>query len=211
MSWLNPWTEIPIEDYEKHMSDPGVYQLQTLSAILKSKLYKFKPSSLAVLGVGSGNGLEHVDHLVTHEVYGIDINESYLRACENRYQKVLPGLHLYRCDIQTDAIPIPKVQMIACNLIFEYVHAGTVIDKICKKVTAEGVISVVIQNNNGISSISKTGIKSLNSLGSIFREVFIDDLISEFDRVGFQETEQDEIELPNGKSFTIADFKNIVF
>lgn len=211
MSMLNPWTEIPIEDYEKHMSDRNVYQLQTLSAILKSKLNKYKPSSLAVLGVGSGNGLEHVDQRATPEIYGIDINESYLRICENRYQKVLPGLHLHRCDIQNDEIPIPRVQMIACNLIFEYVHAGIVIDKICKKVTAEGVITVVIQNNNGISSISKTGIQSLNSLASIFKEVLIDDLISKFDRVGFQKAEQEAMELPNGKSFTIADFKNIVF
>lgn len=207
---MNPWTNIPIEDYEQHMSDPCVYQLQTLSDIFKSKLHKYKPYSLAILGVCSGNGLEYVDQRITHDVYGIDINESYLKLCEERYSKALPGLHLCQLDLQQDEIPIPEVQMMACHLIFEYVNAGIVIDKICKKITKDGVVTVVVQKNNGISSISKTGIDSLKSLAPIFNEVSIVELISEFDRVGFQTTVRDEIELPNGKSFVVTDFKKIV-
>ncbi|MBL7996338.1 class I SAM-dependent methyltransferase [bacterium] len=208
---VNPWTGITIEDYERHMSDPGVYQLQTLSEIFKAKLHKYKPSSVAILGVCSGNGLEHVDRRITPEVYGIDINASFLKLCEERYKKALPGLHLCQLDLQVDEIPIPEVHMVACHLIFEYVSAGIVIDKISQKVTAGGVASVVIQNNNGLSSISKTGIDSLNRLVPLFHEVSIEDLIFEFGQVGFQKTEQEEIDLPNGKSFTIADFKSSAY
>lgn len=192
------------------MSDPGVYQLQTLGAILKSKLSKYTPPSIAVLGVCSGNGLEHIDPHITHDIYGIDINGSYLRTCEQRYLKSLPGLHLHQLDIQLDEIPIPAVDMMLCSLIFEYVNPGIVIRKIHKKIAEDGVVNVVIQNNNGITSISRTGIHSLNKLEPIFSEISSDELISGFDQVGFEITEQDEIPLPNGKSFTVIDFKRTV-
>ena len=204
---MNPWTEIPISDYEKHMSDPGVYQLQTLSSIFKSKLIRYRPPSLAILGICSGNGLEHIDRHITHDLYGIDINEAFLKTCEQRHLKTIPGLHLYQLDLQKDEINIPEVHLLICSLIFEYVEPRILIRKIGSKVKDKGIVSAIIQSNNGISSVSRTGVHSLNRLESVFREVSPDELTAEFTEADFTETEREEIPLPNGKSFFSIDFK----
>ena len=59
----NPWTSFDIADYERHMSHENVRQLQMLSQLFKSQYADHRPKKLLYLGVCSGNGLEHIDHL----------------------------------------------------------------------------------------------------------------------------------------------------
>ena len=79
---MNPWKEIPLGDYENHMSLESVNQLQTLNSIMKGQLSDYDVSVAMILGVAGGNGLEHVDTGKYTAVYGVDINEGYLNAAQ---------------------------------------------------------------------------------------------------------------------------------
>lgn len=52
------------------MSSPEVDQLSVLSGLLKDALERFRPRDFLLLGCSTGNGLEHVDPVVTRSVTG---------------------------------------------------------------------------------------------------------------------------------------------
>ncbi|MCR4703584.1 MAG: hypothetical protein K5665_07985 [Saccharofermentans sp.] len=85
----NPWKEINLDDYEKHMSLHSVMQLQTMNRIMKAQFGDYPVVSAMVLGVAGGNGLEHIDPDKYQTVYGVDINDEYLHVVEKRYADLL--------------------------------------------------------------------------------------------------------------------------
>lgn len=90
----NPWREIDLKAYENHMSLNSVFQLQTLNKMMKDQFYSYPVTSVMILGVAGGNGLEHIDRRVIDKVYGLDINKDYLDACVNRYPE-LKGIEIH--------------------------------------------------------------------------------------------------------------------
>ena len=56
----NPWEEIPLEDYENHMKLDSVLQLQSLNEMMKGQFQDYPFSSIMILGIAGGNGLEHI-------------------------------------------------------------------------------------------------------------------------------------------------------
>ena len=75
----NPWLKIPSADYENHMLEVG--QAQVLNALTEHYLEKCMPSSFALVGCSTGNGLEHVeqgtDRLYAIDISGVDISSSF--------------------------------------------------------------------------------------------------------------------------------------
>lgn len=47
----NPWNEIPLQDYENHMSHNSVGQLSVLNSLTKKYLNSIKPQTCVFLGV----------------------------------------------------------------------------------------------------------------------------------------------------------------
>lgn len=94
----NPWEKVSLEDYENHMKLSTVQQLQKLNEIMKSQIYKYKVSTVAILGVAGGNGLNHIDISQIQTVYGVDINQNYLDACKEKYINLKDCLILKRLD-----------------------------------------------------------------------------------------------------------------
>lgn len=84
----NPWLDIPLDDYEGHMSSPAVAQLQALNELFAAVLASLRPKSLVVFGCAAGNGFEHIDPCVTERVVGVDINPAYLQALKERSSAV---------------------------------------------------------------------------------------------------------------------------
>ena len=82
----NPWEEISLSDYENHMSLESVNQLQTMNSLMKKQFSGYPVRTAMVLGIAGGNGLEHVRSGELEKVYGIDINEGYLKTVEERYK-----------------------------------------------------------------------------------------------------------------------------
>ncbi len=81
----NPWEEIPLNDYENHMKLGSVMQLQTMNEMMKEQFDAYPISSVMILGIAGGNGLEHVQKDKLERVYGVDVNSAYLKEVIHRY------------------------------------------------------------------------------------------------------------------------------
>jgi spermidine synthase len=94
----NPWLEVPLGDYESHMSSAGVEQSAALSELFDEALAHCQPESVAVIGIAGGNGLDRIDSSVTRRVVGVDINPAYLDTVRQRYGH-MRGLELMCADL----------------------------------------------------------------------------------------------------------------
>ena len=64
----NPWESIRLDDYENHMKLKTVRQLQAMNRIMRDQFYRYPISSVMILGIAGGNGLNPVSY--THlDVY----------------------------------------------------------------------------------------------------------------------------------------------
>ena len=97
----NPWEEIRLEDYEKHMALDSVRQLQALNGIMKAQMEAYSVKTMMILGVAGGNGLEHADPEKYERVYGVDINRDYLQAVTLNYEKTVEST----CRRQENGLP----------------------------------------------------------------------------------------------------------
>lgn len=80
----NPWEEIPLTDYENHMKLNSVMQLQAMNEMMKGQLEAYPISSVMILGIAGGNGLEHIQKDKFKRVYGVDVNSFYLKEVIHR-------------------------------------------------------------------------------------------------------------------------------
>ncbi len=202
----NPWKCIPSADYEAHMSNSAVFQLQTLSSIMKEQYEDYRPEILLVFGVCTGNGLEHIDRRMTKTVYGIDVNEEYLRLCGNRYGKIVKDLKLISVDCDREYVENILVDLIIADLFLEYVDTGRFFSQIGKISHENTVSSIVIQRNRGKSFVSDTGIESLKALNSCHHDIDIEALKHEITRRGYAVLKETARSLPNEKEFLRIDF-----
>lgn len=74
-----PWTHIELVDYENHMQLPSVMQLQAMNDIMYDQFYRYDISSIMILGVAGGNGLNHIKPDVFNRVYGVT-NPTYISS-----------------------------------------------------------------------------------------------------------------------------------
>jgi len=195
----NIWEKVPLEDYEKHMSHETVGQQQLLSELTRKYLQRLTPKTTMFLGVSGGNGLEHIDNTITNKVYGIDINKEYLLETKIRFENRIADLELLNIDISSNFIKIARVDFIWAALILEYVAMSDCFKFIINNIQDNGHVLITIQVNNGVSSISKTGIETVKLVGQIFKLVDSKDLLVFADRFGFAIIESEENLLPNGK------------
>jgi hypothetical protein len=202
----NPWTEIPLTDYEKHMSHPTVGQLELLGILTRKYFHDLQPESSIILGVAGGNGLEHIDPLVTKHIIGIDINQDYLDATSRRHGSRLKELVLLNLDITKNRDSISWVQMIWAALIIEYIGIENCLIFARNNLVDGGHLIVTIQSNRHLVSVSPTGIESVKKVGQIFQPVDIDVLLDKAKQIGFKVVKSEENELPNGKSFLTFHF-----
>ncbi len=203
----NVWNKIPLEDYELHMQHESVGQLHLLNNLTKKYLEKLSPEIVLFLGIAGGNGLEHIDNNSTNQVFGIDINQNYLDETEKRFKDQIPNLNLINIDISSRKTEkFTKANLIWAALIFEYVETDTCFEFIDNNIQENGYLVVTIQENNGVSSVSQTGIETIKSAGEIFRIIAESNLVSIADKFGFQKIDFEENILPNKKSLKTYTF-----
>lgn len=117
----NPWKEIDLADYENHMKLDNVMQLQTMNSMMKNQFGDYLVSTAMVLGIAGGNGLEHVSKDKFETVYGVDINEDYLRVVSERYKDLADVLKCLCIDLTKDADKLPHAELVIANLLIEYI------------------------------------------------------------------------------------------
>jgi len=164
----NPWLSIPLADYEGHMRSDKVQQLDALSELFAAALERCQPASVAVLGVGGGNGLDRIDSRITRRVVGLDLNRRYLDEARSRY----PGtcnLSLHCVDLAEERVELEPVQLVHAALVFE--HAGTdrCLENAVSLVDDGGALCAVLQlPSQTAQEIGSTNFSSMLTLKNNF-------------------------------------------
>ena len=146
----NPWEDIKLDDYEKHMSLDSVKQLQTMNSIMKEQFEAYPVETAMVLGVAGGNGLEHVRVEKFKKVFGVDINRGYLDAVSERYKSLSEVLECRQADLINDYEKLPKAQLVIANLLIEYV-GYQVFQKVILQVNPQYASCVIQINTDDIT------------------------------------------------------------
>lgn len=160
--------EIPLGDYEMHMSNAAVGQSSLLNLLTGKYLKKIKPATCLFMGVAGGNGLEHIDHSISKNVIGIDINQEYLDVTFKRYNHRINSLQLLKVDIKKNSNQICTADFIWAALILEYAGGDKCLEFSRNNILPGGHFVVTIQSNNQLQSVSPTGIESVKKTGVIF-------------------------------------------
>ena len=202
----NPWLNIPVSDYEAHMSASNVKQHFFLNTIFKKLLSEYMPENIIVPGCTTGNGFEHIDFQVTTHVVGIDINEEYLRTARSRFSD--ERIEFINSDICSVDLGSEIFKLIHCALIFEYVQPERCLDNLIKHLAPDGSLSVVLQlPSENHAMVSKTNFKSLESLNSIIKLVNPNEFKKIATELGLFEHGSEIITLESGKSFYFGVYK----
>lgn len=201
----NPWEEISLSDYENHMKLDSVMQLQNLNQMMKDQFSTNPVSSVMVLGIAGGNGLEHIDNNKFEKVYGVDINREYLAAVTRRYSDISNILECIQLNLIEEADKLPKAELLIANLLIEYIGYDC-FQKAVKQVQPQ-YISCIIQININDKWVSDSPyIHVFDGLDEVHHQVEEDLLIQTLDNIGYKKIAQIESPLPNGKKLVQIDF-----
>ena len=202
----NPWEEISLSDYENHMSLDSVKQLQAMNSIMKKQFTEYPVKTAMVLGIAGGNGLEHVRSGKLEKVYGVDINEEYLKAVKERYKDLEGTLECLRIDLINEADKLPSAELVIANLLIEYIGYeafGNAIKKIGPK-----YVSCVIQiNTDEAQWVSDSPyLHAFDRLDEVHCQLEENTLITSMKRIGYSKILDEKDLLPNGKALQRIDF-----
>ena len=201
----NPWEEIDLTAYEKHMSLDNVFQLQALNNMMKDQFYSYPVRSIMILGVAGGNGLEHIDKRQISKVYGVDINTDYLDTCVNRYPELNGVFDTIHADLTKEIMGLPHSDLIVANLVIEYIGYECfqkVVKQICPK-----YVSAIIQVNVDTTFVSDSPyFHEFDRLEEIHHQIEETGLINAMEQIGYKKVAQINEALPNGKQLVRVDF-----
>ena len=203
----NPWEEISLDDYENHMSLDSVKQLHTMNSMMKEQFGDYPVNSAMVLGVAGGNGLEHVDKAKYQTVYGVDINEEYLRTVAERYASLSGVLKCIKADLINESDKLPHADMIIANLLIEYIGYD-VFKKAVKTVDPQFVSCVIQINTDARQWVSESPyIHAFDRLDEVHHQMEEDELESAMKDIRYSRILCKREDLPNGKALVRIDFQ----
>jgi len=206
----NPWRDIPLAEYEGHMSLPGIGQAEMLAEQFEALLTAHTPSSVAIIGCAGGNGLERISPALCKRIVGIDINPLYIAQAAKRFAKTLPGLELYTLDIEQPglALPFEPVELVYAALIFEYVDLATTFENIRNMGKPDAVLATILQlPSASLATISPSPFSSLQALAPAMRLVHPGELQAQATQAGFELLSSRRLTLPSRKEFTLQTFR----
>lgn len=202
----NPWETITLEDYENHMKLESVRQLQGLNHLMQSQLNAFPASSVMVLGVAGGNGLEHIRDGQFEKVYGVDVNAAYLEAAARRHPALKGVLECLRIDLTEEPCRLPKADLVLANLLVEYIGYPC-FQQVLRHVEPE-YVSCVIQINAEQGWVSASPyLHAFDALEQVHCQVEAAALENAMQEIGYRAADTLEHGLPNGKKLLRMDFR----
>lgn len=204
----SPWLDIPLEEYEGHMSMATVGQAQLIAQHLEELVRESTPASVAVIGCAGGNGFERLVGSGVSRVVGVDINAQYVERLRERYAALLPGLELFVADIQSGERIFRPVDLLYVALVFEYVDARAAMSTLQRHCQPCGVLATLTQlPHESLGHVSASPYVSLKRLEPAMRLVASDVLVQEATRVGFALQESRTIAAAVGKQFALHTFR----
>lgn len=203
----NPWEEISLLDYEKHMSLDSVKQLQTLNEIMKRQFCAYPANTLMILGVAGGNGLEHINQNSFQKVYGVDVNGEYLRVVSDRYGLLGDILECLQIDLLQEVDKLPKADLLLANLLIEYIgyHA---FQKAVKQVNPAYVSCVIQINQEEAEWVSDSPyIHAFDELDAVHHQLDQVGIKQAMTKIGYGQIYMESEPLPNGKALLRLDYR----
>lgn len=203
----NPWEEISLSDYENHMSLESVNQLQTMNSIMKKQFSDYPVKTAMVLGIAGGNGLEHVSSDKFEKVYGIDINEGYLKTVEERYKDLAGILECLCIDLITETEKLPHAELVIANLLIEYIGYEA-FQKAVQKIDPEYVSCVIQINTDEAQWVSDSPyLHAFDRLDEVHCQMEENALIAAMEKSDYRIILNESEPLPNGKALQRIDFR----
>lgn len=203
----NPWEEISLSDYENHMSLKSVNQLQTMNSIMKKQFSDYPVKTAMVLGIAGGNGLEHVSSDKFEKVYGIDINEGYLKTVEERYKGLAGILECLSIDLITEPEKLPHAELVIANLLIEYIGYEA-FQKAVQKIDPEYVSCVIQINTDEAQWVSDSPyLHAFDRLDEVHCQMEENALIAAMEKSDYRIILNESEPLPNGKALQRIDFR----
>jgi len=199
---MNPWLEIPLAEYEAHMSMASVAQAQFLAQVLERRIRELSPKSVAVIGCAGGNGFEQLPPEQVERVVGVDINPHFIAATRKRYGRRFRQVELICQDFLTLQYKLEPVDFVHAGLVFEYVDLARGLSSIVRFIKWDGHLSVVLQlPSDTIAAVSPTPYTSLNKLEESFRFVLPEEFEVVASSFGMLPLVSEHLTLNSGKSF----------
>lgn len=199
---MNPWLNVPLEDYEAHMSLPSVAQSRILADSIGALTESLRPESVAIVGCSGGNGFDRISVALVHRVVGIDINPQYIAETRKRFHDRFNQLELYCQDFIDEDCSFRPVDLVIAHLVFEYMDFRAGLSSIMRFLNSGGYLSAILQlRSEKISAISPSPFVSLKKLGSIMNFVPPDEFEQCAETLGFKVRRTSRLRLPSGKEF----------
>lgn len=203
---LNPWECICLEDYENHMQLSTVMQLQAMNDMMRDQLFRYAASSVMILGVAGGNGLNHVVPGNFEKIYGVDINADYLTACRARYCALGEAFEPIKTDLTLQPSSLPHAELLIANLLVEYIgHAAF---KSAVAAVTPCYVSCAIQINTGSGFVSDSPyLHVFDRLEEVYHPVSQERLTQTMADCGYALAFLCETPLPKGKKLLRLDYE----
>ncbi|ACD91271.1 Methyltransferase type 11 [Chlorobium limicola DSM 245] len=204
----NPWLDIPLADYESHMSMPAIDQADMLAAQFSDALLRFSPEAVAVIGCAGGNGFDKIDPAVTRRVVGVDINPGYIVAASSRFEGSVPGLEFHVADIQSDPLAFEPVDLVYAALVFEYVSLPESLGRLSGACRPGGRLVTVLQMpSQDIHAVSPSPYRSIQALVPCMRLVSPEEFAGRAATAGFLLESGKTLALGSGKQFAVQMYR----
>ncbi len=204
----NPWLDIPLDDYERHMALSTVGQAQLLADLFSDTLRAQAPASVAIVGCAGGNGFERIDTRVTRRVVGIDLNPAYLAAAQARFAGRLPNLDLLQADVTAGPLACAPVEFAFAGLLFEHVDVPAALRTIHALIVPGGLLVCVIQLASAAAVVSPSPYSSLHALAPHIRLLAPERLTELALAAGFVACGSRRVRSRGGKDFQVQSFRS---
>jgi hypothetical protein len=203
-----PWLNIPLEDYEGHMSLPAIGQAQMIAEQLDRALERWSPASVAVAGCAGGNGLDQIEGKSIERVVAVDVNPDYIERTRARYANRLPRLECFCADVQSKSLSYDPVEFTYAALLFEYVDVRATLRTLRRNSLPGAVLTTISQlPHSTLDAVSSSPYRSLGSLAAVMNLVAPEALCQAATQVGFAMIDSTNIELSSGKTFCVQNFR----
>jgi len=189
------------------MRSDEVQQLDALSELFAAALERCQPPSVAVLGVGGGNGLDRINSGVTKRVVGLDLNQHYLDEARKRYGGTY-NLSLHCVDLAEERVELEPVHLVHAALVFEHAGIDLCLENAVSLVDGRGALCAVLQRpSQAEQEIGSTNFSSMLTLKDDFALVDPINFQSKLASVGFRMVHEVLRPVPAGKGLWMGVFE----
>ncbi|GEJ56886.1 class I SAM-dependent methyltransferase [Anaeromyxobacter diazotrophicus] len=204
MARANPWSLVPAADYEAWMGPAGAGLTAPLSALFEKVYAARQPRRLAVLGVATGNGLEHVDPAVTRVVAAVDVNLSYLAVARQRFMRLGPSLQLLCADAEQVELEPGGFDLVHAAMVLEHLDPRALLPRAASWLAPGGALSVVLRLPGGDPVPAQPGAAALREAVEQTRLVPPEELRQLAAASGLAERRAFVVPLPGGRRLFTA-------